>query len=476
MNLTESAMIKSKLVQLLKTFSKDEFKSFGKFLSSPYFYKDRAVIKLYKTMKKFYPDYNNKEMVKSLVFEKMYPGRKYSNTQMKYLMSETFSLAKRFLSYNDLEKDIFEINIRLLKELNKRSAHAIFESRLKTFKTVIESYPIRNEEYFHQMYRMQELTSDFYSYKDRYSPMIMHKSIVENIFNSFFISILNSYYEITNNIPQSQTIIDLKLISYIEYYINSNKGTVNPVVYIYYCIFMLSYRREKIFYQELHSLKNKYLYALDNHGRHRIFEALGNYCVYKYQQGEVKYYREAFNITNDEINSGVRFRRKEFSEIFFTNKVEIAAKVKEFNWAYDFIEKYTNRLNIQNRIDIVNFCKAIIEFESKNYVNSLDLLTKINLRHLHFFRIRNYTLLNYYELNYIESAYSLIDSYRHMLEKDKKIETSRKERYKAFLNFYQKLLGMKSGYNKFDKELLKTNIEQSPVFMKQWLLEKIGEL
>jgi hypothetical protein len=85
-------------------------------------------------------------------------------------------------------------------------------------------------------------------------------------------------------------------------------------------------------------------------------------------------------------------------------------------------------------------------------------------------------MLNYYELNYLEPAYSLIDSYRHMLEKDKKIEISRKERYKTFLNFYQKLLGMKSGYKKFEKDMLRKNIEKNSVFMKQWLLEKIDDL
>ncbi len=327
------------------------------------------------------------------------------------------------------------------------------------------------------MFRMEELVSDFYSYKDRLSVKIEHNKIIENIINDFLISLLNSYYELSSNVNQFQININLNLVNFIENFINENKETVNPVVYIYYCIFMLSYSKDEIYYLKLLDLKSKYLYALDEDGKHRIFEALGNYCIEKYQQGGLKYYSEAFYIFNDEIKSGIRFKRKEFSEIFFTNKVEIASKIKEFKWAYDFVEKYMERLNKRHREDIVNFCRAIIEFESKNYLISLDLLAKINLHHpLLRFRIRNYTMLNYYELNYLEAAYSLIDSYRHLLEKDKKIEISRKERYKTFLNFCQKLLGMKSGYKKIEKNKLKKNIEENSVFMKLWLLEKIEEL
>jgi hypothetical protein len=291
------------------------------------------------------------------------------------------------------------------------------------------------------------------------------------------ISLLNSYYELSSNVNQFQININLNLVNYIEDFINKNEKMINPVVFIYYYIFMLSYSKDEIYYLKLLDLKSKYLYALDEDGKHRIFEALGNYCIERYQHGGIKYYRVAFDIINDEIKFGVRFKRKVFSEIFFTNKVEISSKVNEFKWAHDFIEEYMNRLNKQNRGDIVNFSKAIIEFESKNYFASMDFLTRIKLHHpLLRYRIRNYTMLNYYELNYIESAYSLIDSYRHMLEKDKKIELNRKERYKAFIDFYRKLLVMKSGYKKFEKEMLKKNIEKNSVFMKQWLLEKIDEL
>ena len=469
-------MTNSKLIQLIRTFSKDEFKTFGKFVRSPFFYKDKAVIKLYDSLKSFYPEFDNDGLTKQQLYEKMYPQKKYSDSQMKYLMSEMFSLAKMFLSYTNYNNDNFERNNRLLKELNTRNTYKIFESELKKIENQIKSIQIRDKEFFYQMYKMKNLVSDYYSYKNRLSVKREHNKIIDNIINNFLISILDFYYEIINDASDFGINIDLNLVSFIDDYINQNKNNLNPIVLIYYYIFIVSYRNEPSHYNTLYELKNKHIQILDDDAKHRIFEALGNYCIKSYHQGGIKHYKDAFILIDDEIKSGVRFKRNEFSEIFFTNKIEIASKVKEYKWAYDFIVKYKNRLNEKNREDIVNFCYAIIEFESNNYLASLDHLSKINLKHpLLKFRIRNYTLLNYFELNNYEQAFLMLDAYRHMLEKDEKVETGRKERYFLFLYYYQKLLDMKSGSLNTEIELLKRDIETRSFFMKQWLLEKAGE-
>lgn len=470
-------MTKSKLVQLLRTFTKDEFRRFGKFVRSPFFHKDKAVIRLYDSLKPFHPDLNDEGLTKKLLFEKMYPKKLYSDSQMKYLMSEMFGMGKQFLAFVNYERDSIGQDIRLLKELNSRNTAKIFESELDNIEERVDSYKIRNEEYFHNMYKMKELVSDFYSYKDRLSKKREHSKVIENIINGFLISLLDIYYELSNDAIMFGVNIDLGFLIYIEDLIINKSAMIDPAVHIYYNIFMLTHRKEEIYYLKLLDLKNTYLHSLDDSGKHRIFEALGNHCINNYQLGGIKYYREAFNLINDEIKNGIRFSRKEFSEIFFTNKVEIASKIKEFRWAYYFIDKYKERLNSQNRNDIVNFCYAIIEFESGNYPASLDLLAKINLHHpLLRFRIRNYTLLNYYELNYFEQAFSLVDSYKHMLAKDKKMKTSWKERYNAFLSLYQKLLETKFGSKKIDKDFVRKEIESKSAFMKEWLLEKVNQL
>jgi hypothetical protein len=270
---------------------------------------------------------------------------------------------------------------------------------------------------------------------------------------------------------------ELNLIDDIRTLIDKNSALIDPVAAIHYNMFMLAYKNDLSYYSALTQLKNEYLHRLDRNDKHLIFEKLDNFCVARISAGETAYYRELFNLGSDEMKNGVRYDSKIFSDIFFMNKVEVAAKLKEYGWAYSFIENYGERLNQEHKDDIINFCYAIIEFEKKDFSSSLRFLSKINLNHpLLKFRLRNYMLLTYYELNYIEPAYSLLDTYRHMLKKDKKVESKRKQRYSVFLNLYQNLLDIKSGNRQIEKERVAEDIARKSIYMKQWLMEKAGEL
>jgi hypothetical protein len=63
-----------------------------------------------------------------------------------------------------------------------------------------------------------------------------------------------------------------------------------------------------------------------------------------------------------------------------------------------------------------------------------------------------------------------------MLKKDKKVESKRKQRYSVFLNLYQNLLDIKSGNRQIEKERVAEDIARKSIYMKQWLMEKAGEL
>lgn len=464
-------------MQLLKTLSKSEFKNFGKFVSSPFFYKDKTVIKLYDSLKAFYPDFIDETLTKELIFSKIYPGKAYNDSLMKYLMSEMFAMGKKFLAYVNFSNDFLENDIRFLKELNLRNASKIFVSQHEKSESKIKNHIAGNEDYFYSLYRLKETAAGFYSYRNRLSPKIEHNKIIEAVLNNFLISLLRRYYIMQCDKRDYFLNIDLNLTEDIKNIIEKHNSLISPITLIPYNIFMLLYKNEHPYFLNVVKLKDKYLNLCDNTDKHYIYEELDSYCIRKISEGDLSFYRTAFNLSCEEIEKGVRFNFKVFSDVFFTNKVDVASKLKEFKWAHNFIEKYKDRLSNEHRQDIVNFSYAIIEFESKKYTTSLDHLAKINLQHpLLKFRVRNYTLLNYFELGYVEQAFSMIDTYKHMLANDKKIEPGRKKRYNSFLSLYQKLMDTKSGNKDNEKGMLKREIESKSVFMKQWLLEKACEL
>ena len=55
-------MKSNKVFGLLRTFSKEEFLEFGKFIASPFFAKGRNVVPLYRYLRKYYPESDSPKM------------------------------------------------------------------------------------------------------------------------------------------------------------------------------------------------------------------------------------------------------------------------------------------------------------------------------------------------------------------------------------------------------------------------------
>ncbi|MBK8553991.1 MAG: hypothetical protein IPL53_24265 [Ignavibacteria bacterium] len=90
-------MINTILTDILKTFSKEDLKSFGDFVVSPYFNKKNTVIKLWDNIKQHYPEFKNKNLSREIVWKNLYPGKDYNYGVMKNLIYDLNQLLERFL-------------------------------------------------------------------------------------------------------------------------------------------------------------------------------------------------------------------------------------------------------------------------------------------------------------------------------------------------------------------------------------------
>jgi hypothetical protein len=104
-------MQKTKLIALLKTFTKQEMKDFEKFISSPYFSPGRNLKPLFNVLKKYYPEFNSPNLTHEKIYRKLYPGKKYEKKKSEHvlqvLVSEMMSLAEKFVVYDGFESGKF---------------------------------------------------------------------------------------------------------------------------------------------------------------------------------------------------------------------------------------------------------------------------------------------------------------------------------------------------------------------------------
>src|SRR5947199_8380303 len=100
-------MENSKLIQILRTFTIDEFEDFGKFVYSTFFNNSEQIIKLYNYIKKYYPQLESKFMTKENIYKEIYGNNEYKDKKVRDLLFRTLKLAEDFLAYSDIRDDTF---------------------------------------------------------------------------------------------------------------------------------------------------------------------------------------------------------------------------------------------------------------------------------------------------------------------------------------------------------------------------------
>ena len=124
-------MKKSKLVEILGTYSPSEIKTFEKFIASPYFSRGRDVSGLYSYLKSYYPGFESKFIKKETVFFSLFPGEEYNEKKLKNLSFELAQLAEQFLISESLKKNYTEKAMLLAIEYKDRNKGKLFFNTLK---------------------------------------------------------------------------------------------------------------------------------------------------------------------------------------------------------------------------------------------------------------------------------------------------------------------------------------------------------
>ncbi len=91
-------MERSSLLELLKTFSANDYKEFVAFVNSPYFNREKILERFARILFESHPHFtkSNEDL-----FSELYPGKKYNDNFMRNIRSDLLRLAEQFLSVKE---------------------------------------------------------------------------------------------------------------------------------------------------------------------------------------------------------------------------------------------------------------------------------------------------------------------------------------------------------------------------------------
>ncbi|MBN8584498.1 MAG: hypothetical protein J0M37_05330 [Ignavibacteria bacterium] len=483
-------MISSTLLGILSKFSVKEFKEFGEFVKSPFFNKNIHVKHLYEYLKKFYPEFKDKNLDKQIVFEKLFGDKEYNDGFLRTVIYNLGKLAEDYLAYINFRKDDLNRGLNLLKELNERKLEKVFLKYYNEIEEDINSITFHDPDYFFKKYELQnqkEIYMDWTKFKQKDFKNYTTNTVtyIDDELTSYYLSkALNHYRFMLDKNMYEQIEHNFDFIEHIMDYLLTKDNYFREKLKIklhLYEVLLIKEKKEEhfeilkdIFYTSFNNLSRSDLYSLHN--------ILQSYCVYMGYNNKPGYIQTRFELYKICIEQKLYAAAEHiyFDDLMFGNIVSTALAVSEFKWAEDFIEEYKSMLSPENTDVVINYSYSRLHFSKGDYEKALLFINSIRtIKHIQYkLPVRDLTLKIYYELGMlVQSAYQ-IDSYRHFLNNNKmSLSDERFARILNFLKFYTRLVKIKEKNSSKDLLKLQEDIESTPnTLERSWLINKTGEI
>ena len=471
-------MIKSKAFDLLHILNQREFKKFGEFINSPIHNKNTRLVHLYEITKEYYPDFSDDELTKLNIYCRIIPGEKYKDNLMRKILSEFSGKVLEFLAYLNFKKDRLELNRHLISELNKRNAEKYFEETYKDAEDILR-YPLSSGEmldYKHSL-ELEKNTSFLKKNKFLLDESILNES--DYLIKFFLVKILRRYtYILNEQIYERNVSFKLSFLDEILKHLRINAYSDIPAIALYYNIVMLMLSEDEKCLGNIKKMLDENEIQLEQQDVYNAYFILNNYYRKKKDEGNSLYTSELFELYKKQLAKRVHKIEQYMHPAVFLNIVRTGTRMREFEWVEKFINEYIDEIDPCYRENTKNFSAAMLNFSKKNYNESMQYLSMLKFNgYYHKLDIYTYRLRIYYELNETEPMLSLMDSYSHVLSKDRLIPEFKKIEYKSFIKFLNYLIKIRlnddyGNLGKLKKELINVH----SVSCTGWFWDKFKEL
>lgn len=479
-------MQKSKLISLLRSFNKEEIRKFNEMVNSPFFNKEKVLMKFTGLICSYYPEFNSRYLEKEKVFDYLYPGKKYNDALMRNIISDLYKLSEEFLLIENLKADDTKRDLMLLQELRIRKLYKHFLQIKTKAEKRIEQFEIKGELYFDSKSELNRLYTAFLrETKDTYIRENDHYQESSDLVTAgFLIKILYfNTYLINRESLISNASFRLNFANEIDIFLNGpGKRFLDiPNVKSNYLSFkLLQTGKEEYFYKlkDFYELNFRIISKLD---RKNIQTVLENYSYAKVTEGKVEFVKEQFHLYKRSVEKGTHKGVSDFiSNIFFISIAATGFEAGESVWVEKFIREKINEVHFSQRDDTFHFCNALNSYWKGEYENSLVELSKVVSEEFAFkHNIKSLTLKIYYDLNESESFYSHVDAYKHFILNNKIVHEKVRQQVNNFVNYTKRLFNLRNSTdcdNTFELHKLTREISENHALInKIWLLKKTQE-
>ncbi len=434
-------MEKSKLIDLLQSFSPTDLRKFKEFVASPYFNKNKELIHFLQHLEGLAPEYAADKVKKDVVYTALFPGETFDKKKMGHLMNYLLKLAEQFLAIERYQKEDRLLNVHTLNQFVDRKLDKHYHYLSRKAQSSLEEKGVRDENDFYYKYLISRAATDHFDSKliRKFDPSLQQTS--DELDQFYFFNKLKYSCEMLNRKAIIAADYHLPFIEEVKSYL-LEKESLDPLIETYLRIFLTISQPDK---EEHFEILLKLMGNLDGQLSHKIQQEIYsyaiNYCAPQIRKGKSKYVSIMLDLYVEGINNKAFFDGDYLSHWTYNNVVKLALRLQRFEWAENFITEYANSLPPQLSEDAKYFNMAEVFFLKKDYDGVLTNLNQLQFTDLHYHLGSRVILLKtYYEQDAEEPLYSLLASFSVYLRRNKQISLAMKKNCLNFCNVLNQIL------------------------------------
>ncbi|MCF8244676.1 MAG: hypothetical protein K9J37_09365 [Saprospiraceae bacterium] len=468
----------SKLYSILDRFDKYEQNRLKKFLTSPYFNRNEALVQLFDLLVSHINEKSTDDLEKTGLWSKIYNGQSYDDVLFRKNCSDLLKLVEDFLAQQVFEENPINQATYLIEAVSKKKLDKLYKSSMRTARRLAEQQTYRTAKYYLSQYEVEKNYFEILGLEHDRTSKKNEEAILNNLDRFFIAEKLRFACSVLSQKILVSHEYNLLLMDEIALQIEKIGFEDVPPIAVYHQIYLTYVDGENTeHYFKLMETLEKCGDLFPRNEAEFIYQAALNYCVKKLNQGSRQFLEEYFNVFVILLEKELIMTDGELSPWHFRNIIVIALRLGNTDWTENFISKYKTFLPESMRENAVSFNTAQLYFSQKKFEKVVELLRTVEYEDITY-NLNSKTMLlsTYYETDEIEPLYSLMDSFRTYLNRHKDFSAAKRKPYLNLIKFTKQLTRITPGDKKALEKLKQEVEEVKDISSLNWLREKIAEL
>ena len=471
-------MFDSKLVDLLQRISNKLFKQLSLMIESPYFNKKKELIRFYKFFQKHHPNYTEKKLTYEKAHAYVFPDQPFDKKEIGYLMTDMVRMIEYLLVQERMEQQTGLKEFFLMKSYLDLELDKAFSQTLKAANKRIESQTYKDGLYFLNKNRLYSLKNDYFSKKQKHKNDESLQLAVNNLDLFYLTEKMRLACEMMNRQNMIKVSYEYPLIDEIQSFLNENPdfSQSHPSILIYSLIFkgFIELEADVELFDELLKLLHQYSDIFPPVEAKGLYVHAINFCTRKIHSGKSYFVNKVFELYKSILTKDLILSEGHISPWTYMNIVTVGVRCNELAWTEHFIEEYKDQLQPNFKENAYHYNLAYLYFNQQQYEKAIDQLNYVVFDDVYYScESRSLLMRIYYSNDEIDAFYSLIDSFRIFLRRNKVITDRKKTMYLNQIKFINRLAKIIKGDNEGLESLENQIKETKLVVNEEWLLDQI---